>query len=118
MAAGELSESWARLICGWTDLLPEDCRDNADAILAGAARGGLDLRDLAELAAEMQARSQPGTCDDDNPGLKFEDRSVRLETTFDGAGVMTGDLSPECAAVTGCAGRAVRAAGRGGYPHS
>ncbi|HEX2823664.1 MAG TPA: DUF222 domain-containing protein [Streptosporangiaceae bacterium] len=99
MAAGELSESWARLICGWTDLLPEDCRDNADAILAGAARGGLDLRDLAELAAEMLARSQPGTCDDDNPGLKFEDRSVRLETTFDGAGVMTGDLSPECAAV-------------------
>ena len=29
----------------------------------------------------------------------FEDRSVKLETTFDGAGVLSGDLSPECAAV-------------------
>ncbi len=26
---------------------------------------------------------------------------VRLETTFQGAGVMTGDLTPECAAVVG-----------------
>ena len=25
--------------------------------------------------------------------------SVKLETTFDGAGVLSGDLSPECAAV-------------------
>ncbi len=99
MAARELSESWARMICGWTEKLPEDCRDNADAILAGAASGGLDLRDLAELAAEMQARAEPGTSDDDNPGLAFEDRSVRLETTFDGAGVVAGDLTPECGAV-------------------
>ena len=29
----------------------------------------------------------------------FADRGVRLETTFQGAGVMTGDLTPECAAV-------------------
>jgi hypothetical protein len=98
MAAGELSESWAKMICGWTDKLPEDSRDNADAILASAASGGLNLRDLAELAAEMLALSQPDNSDD-NPGLNFEDRSVRLETTFDGAGVITGDLTPECAAV-------------------
>ena len=31
----------------------------------------------------------------------FEDRSVRLETTFEGAGVLSGDLTPECAAVVG-----------------
>src|SRR4029077_3759393 len=31
----------------------------------------------------------------------FEDRSVRLETTFGGAGVLGGDLTPECAAVVG-----------------
>ena len=31
----------------------------------------------------------------------LEDRSVRLETTFEGAGVLTGDLTPECAAVVG-----------------
>ena len=99
MAAGELMESWARTLCGWTDQLPEDCRDTADDILAGAARGGMDLRDLAALAAEMQARADPGAADDDDPGQVFEDRAVRLETTFGGAGVLAGDLTPSCAAV-------------------
>jgi hypothetical protein len=56
LAAGGLSESWARMICGWTEKLPGDGRDNAGAILASAACGGLDLRDLAELAAEMLDR--------------------------------------------------------------
>jgi len=99
MAAGELTESWARAICGWTEQLPEDSQDTADDILAGAARGGMGLRDLAELAAEMLARADPGTSDDDDPGQVFEDRALRLETTFGGAGVMSGDLTPECAAV-------------------
>ena len=27
LAAGEMSESYARTICQWTDKLPEDCRD-------------------------------------------------------------------------------------------
>ena len=31
----------------------------------------------------------------------FEDRGVRLETTFGGAGVLHGDLTPECAALVG-----------------
>jgi hypothetical protein len=35
----------------------------------------------------------------DEDGPRFEDRAVKLETTFGGAGVMTGDLTPECAAV-------------------
>jgi hypothetical protein len=99
IAAGELTESWARTICGWTGELPEDSQDTADDILAGAARGGMDLPDLAGLAAEMQARANPGTGDDDDPGPVFEDRAVRLETTFGGAGVLAGDLTPECAAV-------------------
>jgi len=54
-------------------------------------------RILAGLAAEIHARSRPDVPDEDGP--RFEDRAVRLETTFGGAGVMTGDLSPECAAV-------------------
>src|SRR5215472_18746238 len=33
LAAGELSLSWARQICAWSDLLPEDTRADADAIL-------------------------------------------------------------------------------------
>ena len=93
-----LSESVARRICQWTDKLPEDCRLAADAILIVAAKAGADLRGLAELAAEIYARSLPDTPDGDKDEA-FEDRSVRLETTFDGAGVLSGDLTPECAAV-------------------
>jgi hypothetical protein len=98
LAAGEMSEPWARTLCGWTDKLPEDCRDKADEILAGAARQGMALRDLAALAAEMQSCADPGDGDDDQ-GKVFEDRAVRLETTFGGAGVLSGELTPECAAV-------------------
>src|ERR1022692_2288618 len=32
LAGGELSPSWARAVCGWTDQLPEGCRGDADAI--------------------------------------------------------------------------------------
>jgi Domain of unknown function (DUF222) len=93
-----VSESMARLICGWTDKLPESCRDAADGILLAAARGGRK-QDLAALAAEIYARSLPGPQDDDDPEPDFEDRQVRVETTFQGAGVLTGDLTPGCTAV-------------------
>ena len=100
LAAGEMSESYARTICRWTDKLPEECRADADAILLSAAGAGMDLRDLAALAAEIYARSLPDQPDrDQDEG--FEDRSVRLETTFEGAGVLGGDLTPGCAAVVG-----------------
>ena len=95
LAAGEMSESFARMICMWTDKLPQDCRPAADAILLTAAKAGADLRDLAGLAAEILARSGP----EDSPDDKFGDRGVKLESTFDGAGVLSGDLTPECAAV-------------------
>ena len=100
LAAGELSESVARTICTWTDKLPEDCRQAADTILVTAAKAGMDLRDLAGLAAEIYARSLPEKPDKDRDET-FEERSIRLETTFDGAGVLHGDLTPECAAVVG-----------------
>jgi hypothetical protein len=100
LAAGDLSESYGRTICTWTDKLPEDCRPAADAILLSAAQAGMDLRDLARLAAEMYERSRPDLPDED-PTRAFEDRGLRLETTFQGAGVLTGDLTPECAAVVG-----------------
>jgi Domain of unknown function (DUF222) len=63
-----------------------------------AARHGARQDDLAALAAEIYARSLSDQQDDDSqPG--FEDRNLRVETTFDGAGVIAGDLTPECAAV-------------------
>jgi Domain of unknown function (DUF222) len=92
-----LSESMARTICDWTDKLPADCRDAADGILVAAARAGARKEDLAGLAAEIYARSLPDSEDDPEPDL--EDRKLRVETTFAGAGVITGDLTPECAAV-------------------
>ena len=96
-AAPQISESVARTVCEWTDKLPADCRDSADAILLAAAVSGATLEDLARLAAEIYARSRPPDPDDIPGG--FDDRSVRLETTFEGAGVLGGDLTPECAAV-------------------
>src|SRR5579864_3635255 len=99
LAARDLSESVGRTICGWTGQLPADCQDSADAILITAARSGASLADLASLAAEIYARSRPPDPDDSGDG--FADRSVRLETTFEGAGVLGGELTPECAAVVG-----------------
>ena len=91
-----VTELLARKLCGWTDQLPGECRQPADEILLAAARAGADERDLAGLAAEIRARAPHDTTDDD-PG--FEDRSLRLETTIDGAGVLNADLTPECAAI-------------------
>jgi hypothetical protein len=93
-----VSESIARTVCEWTGKLPKDCRDAADAILITAARAGATLADLAGLAGQIYAKSRPQD-PDDGPGDGFDERSVRLATTFGGAGVITGDLTPQCAAL-------------------
>ena len=92
-----VSESMARTICQWTGKLPAECRPAADEILIAAAEAGARQDDLAALAAEIYARSLPEGEDDPEP--RFEDRQVRVETTFAGAGVITGDLTPDCAAI-------------------
>jgi Domain of unknown function (DUF222) len=118
LAAEQISASYAQVICGWTGKLPEDARPAADDILLGAAGSGLELEDLAGLAAEMFERSRqdkpdidPGDDDgeldavggggEDDPGRERDqlqdDRSVKLATTIGGAGWMRGDLTPECA---------------------
>jgi Domain of unknown function (DUF222) len=101
LAEPVVSESWARVICGLTDQLPAESRDEADAILIAAVQGGLVLADLLALGQKMYEESRSGTPDGDgeDPGRAFEDRSVRLLTTIYGAGLLTGDLTPECAAV-------------------
>ena len=85
LASGEMSESFARTICAWTDKLPEGCRPDADEILLAAAKTGMDLPDLAGLAGVIYARSRSGEPGNDEDAA-FEDRAVRLETTFGGAG--------------------------------
>jgi hypothetical protein len=97
LAAGELSPSWARHLCDWTDRLPQAQRGDAEEILAGAARGGADLGGLAGLAREMFERS----CRDGDASPeedRFTDRWFQLGITFRGAGRAEGDLTPGCAA--------------------
>ena len=98
LAAGDLSESWGRPICQWTGKLPEKYRQESDELLVKAAAAGLGLADLSALFAEMYQRARADLPDED-PDRAFADRGVRLETTFQGAGVLNGDLTPECAAM-------------------
>ena len=97
LAAGEITESVARTLCLWTNKLPEKRRGDADKILADAAVSGLGLADLAGLFAEIYARYRAEQPDEDKDE-SFEDRALRLVTTLGGAGVLHGDLTPECAA--------------------
>jgi Domain of unknown function (DUF222) len=96
LTAEDLPESVARILCQWTNQLPKDRREDADRNLVAAAVAGMDLRGLAELYGEIYEQSRSETPDEDKDEA-FDDRAVRLLTTFQGAGVMTGDLTPECA---------------------
>ena len=94
---GRSPESAGRLICLWTDKLPQEYRDAADEQLLAAFAGGLGLADLAALFAEMYVRAR-GDLPDQDPGREFADREVKLATTIGGAGVLHGDLTAGCAA--------------------
>jgi hypothetical protein len=95
LAAGTISLSWARQLAAWSDQLPSHARGGADTRLLAAAALGADLPDLAGLAADLRAEHAEPDSDDGDDG--FEDRDVRLDTTFEGAGRLTGDLTPGCA---------------------
>src|SRR5207237_663266 len=100
LAAGEISTSIGRLICLWTDRLPEKFRDESDELLVAAAKAGLGAEELAALAAEMYEQAR-GDLPDEDPDRDFDDRSLKLATTLGGAGVLHGDLTPECAEIVG-----------------
>ena len=94
-----LTKSEALLLARWTMAIPEEFRDEAEEILVTAARAGVGLPSLAALCAEIRERTagpDPGGDPDDDPRL---DRSVVLDTTMDGVGVLRGDLTAECAAM-------------------
>ena len=95
LADGEVSVSWARQICDWSDLLPEAHRGGADQVLLAAAAGGAGLSDLAAVAGEL--RREHASADEDGED-GFGGRKVRFATTFEGAGRLEGDLTPRCAA--------------------
>ena len=58
------------------------------------------MEELASLAAEMYERARADLPDED-PDRDFADRGLQLATTFGGAGVVHGDLTPECAECSG-----------------
>jgi hypothetical protein len=97
LTEGQISASWARAVCGWSDRLPGDMRGDADQILVEAVAGGAELADLAGLAQQMFERSRSGAPDGDGDD-GFDDRRLLLDLTFGGAGRLTGDLTPGCAA--------------------
>jgi hypothetical protein len=97
-AGGQISGSWARQICDWTEALPAEVRGETDVILLSAAVGGADLDDLGALAEEILRHcARPDTDGDDG----FASRSLHLDTTFRGAGKLNGNLTPQCAAALG-----------------
>jgi Domain of unknown function (DUF222) len=96
LAAADISKSWALAIAEWTRKLPAGLRAETIKILVEAARSGAsldDLRTIAGVALEKWRASRPDGGQDG-----FDDRYVQVATTLGGAGVIRGDLTPECAA--------------------
>lgn len=96
LAAARLSPSWARAICDWSDLLPEEHRADADEILveAGAACSSIsDVRLAFERIRVLCA--QP---DADNDDDRFAQRRLSLQPHFQGNAQLDGDLTPAAAA--------------------
>jgi hypothetical protein len=98
LARGEVSESWAAEMAEWTRRLPAELRGGVDKLLVDTAAAGANLEDLAVVAraAYEQWCSQQPDPDEGDDG--FEDRYLKLGTTIDNAGRVTGDLTPECTA--------------------
>jgi len=94
LATGDVTGSLAFTIADWTRKLPAQMRDETDRILLQAASAGASLDDLATIAAAAIEtwRTQQPDPDEPDPG----DRYVQLGSTFGEAGVIRGDLTPEC----------------------
>jgi len=98
LADGEITDSLAFALAGWTRKLPGEMRAETDRILLDAAASGASVDDLATIARfaiEQWRQQQP---DPDEPDDGFNDRSVQVGVTFGGAAVIRGNLTPECAA--------------------
>jgi hypothetical protein len=92
-----VSKSTALQLARWTRAIPEEYRHEAEEILVTAARAGADLRALAAICAEIRYRTASPDPDDEQD--RHLDRGLSFDTTFEGAGVLHADLTPECAAM-------------------
>ncbi len=98
LAAGDITGSLAFTIADWTRKLPAAMRAETDRILLDAAAAGASLDDLATIAACAIERWRQQRPDPDNPDDGFDDRYLQAGTTFGGAAVIRGNLTPHCAA--------------------
>jgi hypothetical protein len=98
LARRDISESWAGQLADWTRRLPEDWRHEADQILVDAAAAGAELLDLGVIAQAAYEKWRSQQADPDDPDDGFDDRFLKLGTTIDNVGRLTGNLTPECAA--------------------
>jgi hypothetical protein len=96
LARGEVSESWAAELADWTRRLPAGLREGGDKLLVDTAAAGANLEDLAIVARAAYEKWRSQQPDPDNPDDGFEDRYLKLGTTIDNAGRVTGNLTPEC----------------------
>ena len=97
LAAGEISGPGRPRSPAGRRKLPADMRDETDKILLEAAAAGASLDDLATIAAcaiEQWRRSSPTR----TTRRRLRRPLRQVGTTFGGAGVIRGDLTPECAA--------------------
>jgi Domain of unknown function (DUF222) len=92
-----VTKSVALELARWTGPIPAEFRKQAEEILVAAARAGADRRALAQICAEIRYRTAPPDPQDEND--KHMDRGLSLDTTIDGAGLIRGDLTPQCAAM-------------------
>ena len=96
LADADISKSQALAIAEWTRKLPAELRAETITILVQAAQAGASLDDLRMIAGVALERWRASRPDADDDG--FDDRYVQAATTFGGAGVLRGNLTPECAA--------------------
>jgi hypothetical protein len=96
LADADISKSQALAIADWTKKLPAELRAETITILVQAAQAGASLDDLRMIAGVALERWRASRPDGDEDG--FDDRYVQAATTFGGAGVLRGNLTPECAA--------------------
>jgi hypothetical protein len=98
VASGAISEAWAGAMADWTRRLPEDWRAEVDQILLDAAAAGANFCDLAMIAQAAYEKWRQRSADpDEDPDDGFDERYLKLATTIDDAGRVTGNLTPECA---------------------
>ncbi len=98
LAAGCISRSYALAITALAGKLPAAMRTATGQILLDAAIGGAAIDDLKILAAAALERWRSQHPDPDDGDDGFDDRFIATGTTFGGAGVLRGNLTPECGA--------------------